>query len=281
MVMENRTCTSLKSRVLIVAPSDAEGLKLEWCLSAAFGFEAVVVNYEAAARIDLHCFRPGLILLVIPEDERRGLQTLRRLRHAEASPIVICSTKDAEPDVIRGLESGASEYLVIPLEPAELAARLRAVLRRCGARPATQLESKVLIAGELEIHVNERRVFRNGKPVELTPIEFRLLMALARRPGQLVSHEQLLTEVWGPQYTDCPHYVRLYMRYLRLKIEDDPHAPMSLVSEWGLGYRFEPNTSPSPSRRTPVNGAANHQQATKWRGGGGSWLSPAGHTTST
>ena len=284
VVMDNRTETSLKSRVLIVAPNYEEGLKLGRCLNAANRFEAVILDYQTAPRADLNCLRAQLIVLAILEDEQRAFLALKQLRHVGKVPIVIYSTKGAEEDVIRGLETGASEYLVTPLEPAELAARLHAIMRRCGAWPATQPERKILAAGELEIHLNERRVFRNGNPVDLTPIEFRLLLALVRRPGQLVSHEQLLTEVWGPQYTDCPHYVRLYMRYLRLKIEDNPHVPASLISEWGMGYRFEPGEPGPSSRRTPVNRrrdpAKQQRTAVKWPGVSGAWLPQTGHTAS-
>ena len=155
-------------------------------------------------------------------------------------PIVVCSRNASERDIVRAFESGADDYLVLPIHPRELGARLRAVLRRSAGWPTTQQAQPVLVAGEFEIHLDSQRVFRRGKPIELTPIEFRLLESLMRRPGQLVTHSQLLAEVWGPQYVDSRNYLRLYIQYLRTKVEDDPREPSVLLNEWGVGYRLEP-----------------------------------------
>jgi DNA-binding response OmpR family regulator len=218
---ESRVDSGIKCRILVVAPDREEGLKMKQCLSAADAFEDVIISDEATARTNVSFLKPGLILVAIPGDERRGLLMLNRLRHVNEAPIVLCSESGAGEDMVRALEGGADEYLVIPLQPAELAARLRAVLRRCRSWSAPQDES-VLRAGELEIRLRERRVFRRGRPVDLTRIEFRLLVALVRRQGQLVSHAQLLEEV-QPHYS-IANTTCACTSYLRVKIEDDPHA---------------------------------------------------------
>lgn len=256
--IDSRVDGDNKCRVMVVAPDREAGQKMKHCLTVAGAFDDVIVSDEAAARTNLNFLRPGLIVLLMPGDERRAVM-LNRLRQLNEAPIVVCSESDGGEDMVRALEGGADEYLVVPLRPAELAARLRAVVRRC-RRWSAQRDESVLRAGELEIRLRERRVFRRGRPIDLTRIEFRMLVALVRRQGQLVSHAQLLEEVWGPQYTDCQHYVRLYVRYLRVKIEDDPHAPRSLISEWGMGYRFEPGGGLS-ARGNPMVGGAGLEPA--------------------
>ncbi len=261
MVTESRTDADIKCRVLVVAPDREEGRKIKQCLNTGCRFEDVIISDEATARTNVNFLRPGLILLAIRGDERRSLM-LNRLRHINEAPIVIWSESGADEAMVRALEDGADEYVSAPLQPAELAARLRAVLRRCRGWSTAREQQSILRAGELVIRLKDRRVFRRGAPVDLTPIEFRLLLALVRRPGELVSHSQLLEEVWGPQYADCPHYVRLYVRYLRVKIEDDPHAPRSLISEWGMGYRFEPGGNSIAGRTDFMVGGAGLEPAT-------------------
>ena len=232
---------NVKSRALIVAPDREESRLIQDYLDLDGGFEVSTVTYEAATSSKLDRLQPRLILLAILEDDHRGLLTFERLRHRYELPLVICSRNGSDQDIIRGLGRGADEYLVIPMDPREFAARVRAVLRRSVDWPGTTSEQTILSAGELEIHLDEELVFRRGKVVDLSPTEFRLLTSLVRRAGQLVTHSHLLAEVWGPQYVDARHYLRLYMRYLRAKIEDNPRAPKSLINEWGIGYRFEPS----------------------------------------
>jgi two-component system KDP operon response regulator KdpE len=141
---------------------------------------------------------------------------------------------------VRVFEAGADDYLVTPIRPVELSARLRAVLRRTADSPVRQQHSDTLVAGDLEIRLNEHKVYRHGNIIDLSPMEFRLLTVLVKETGRAVSHAKLIANVWGPEYVDCRHYLRLYVKYLRSKIETDPKNPRLVLSEWGVGYRFEP-----------------------------------------
>lgn len=236
----NGLATGLRSSIAIIAMDEEGSRAVRDALDAAGGFTVSVVCYQREVLADLEEIQPGLILLVVGEDPAGGMATCRQLRLASELPIVACSRNASERDIVRALESGADDYFLMPIHPRELGARLRAVLRRSTAWSDTQVSQPVLIAGEFEIHLDSQRVFRRGKPIDLTPIEFRLLESLMRRPGMLVTHSQLLAEVWGPQYVDSRNYLRLYIQYLRTKIEDDPHDPRALLNEWGVGYRFEP-----------------------------------------
>jgi two-component system KDP operon response regulator KdpE len=140
-------------------------------------------------------------------------------------------------------DAGADDYLVTPIRPVELHARLRAVLRRTADTPVTRVQADALIAGDVEVRLKEHKVYRNGEHIDLSPIEFRLLCVLVQETGRAVSHTRLIANVWGPEYVDCRHYLRLYVKYLRSKIEDDPKNPQMILSEWGVGYRFEPSAS--------------------------------------
>jgi two-component system KDP operon response regulator KdpE len=232
--------SGLSSSVAIIAPDEEGGRQVRACLCDAGGFETAMVRYDAGVPAALQELRSSLILLAIGENPAQGLGTCRQLRLASDLPIVVCSRNASERDIVRAFESGADDYLVLPIHPRELGARLRAVLRRSADWPTTQQEQRVLVAGEFEIHLDSQLAFRRGQPIDLTPIEFRLLESLMKRPGQLVTHSQLLAEVWGPQYVDSRNYLRLYIQYLRTKIEDNPHEPRALVNEWGVGYRIEP-----------------------------------------
>jgi len=238
-----------RPNVVIVSPEEEGGREVRSALDAVGGFDATMVRYGVATLADFQEMQPRVILLAIVRDSAYGLATCRQLRLACDLPIVICARSDRERDIVRAFESGADDYLVMPMKPAELGARLRAVLRRSADWPSAQPAQPVLIAGEFEIRLNEQRVFHKGRSIELSPMEFRLLAALMRRPGQLVTHAVLLAEVWGPQYVDSRNYLRLYVQYLREKIEDDPHRPRAILNEWGVGYRFEPDGGAPTLRR--------------------------------
>jgi len=195
--------------------------------------EARVVNV-------LNRTHPHLILLELPSPDSIMLSMCRRLRDNYPVPIVVCSSSSREQDVVRALDAGADDYLVMPIRPVELMARLRAVLRRLGDNGQASPNGQRLVAGDLEILIDEQKAFRRGAEIDLSPIEFKLLALLVRETGRPVSHSKLIAQVWGPEYTDCRHYLRLYVRYLRAKLEDSPQSPELIQNEWGVGYRFEP-----------------------------------------
>jgi two-component system KDP operon response regulator KdpE len=198
------------------------------------------VASEAEALAVLSNTEPSLILLEVQSPETQVLSLCRRLRARFPLPIVICSTSGREQDVVRALEAGADDYLVMPIRPAEMMARLRAVLRRVGDASPQPANGQRLVAGDLELQLDEHKAYRRGTEIDLSPIEFKLLALLVRETGRPVSHSRLIAQVWGPEYVDCRHYLRLYIRYLRAKIEDIPETPELIQNEWGVGYRFEP-----------------------------------------
>ena len=168
------------------------------------------------------------------------LAMCRRLRDSYPVPIVACSMSSREQDVVRALDAGADDYLAMPIRAVELMARLRAVLRRLGDNGKISANGQRMVAGDIEILLDEQKAFRRGAEIELSPIEFKLLALLVRETGRPVSHSKLIAHVWGPEYVDCRHYLRLYVRYLRAKLEDSPQSPELIQNEWGVGYRFEP-----------------------------------------
>lgn len=198
---------------------------------------------EAEAFQILPSSEHDLILIAFIRPDSRISSICERLRELCNTPIVVCSTSGQERDVVRALESGADDYLVMPVRPVELIARLRAVLRRSGDRESAATNGRHLIAGDIELQVGEHEAWRGGVSLDLSPIEFKLLALLVRETGRPVSHSKLIAHVWGPEYVDCRHYLRLYVRYLRSKIEDDPRNPERILNEWGVGYRFEPKVA--------------------------------------
>lgn len=180
---------------------------------------------------------PEAVILDLGLPDRDGLDVTARLRTWTAIPIIVLSARGREDDKIAALDSGADDYVTKPFAIGELLARVRAALRRA-ARIAESAASTVLETGELRIDLERRQVTVDGRDVKLTPLEFRLLAALARSPGRVLTHARLLRDVWGPAYADQHHYLRVYMGQLRHKLERDPSRPRLLLTEPGVGYRL-------------------------------------------
>ena len=186
--------------------------------------------------------QPELILLDLGLPGMDGLEVIRRIRQWTATPILVLSARGKEQDKIDALDAGADDYLTKPFGVGELSARLRVALRH--STLATQagtgaLADPVFRCGELAVDLAARRVRLAGQEVHLTPIEFKLLAFLVRHAGKVVTHRQLLKEVWGSVREDQSHYPRIYVHQLRHKIEPDPARPRFLRTETGIGYRFE------------------------------------------
>ncbi len=177
-----------------------------------------------------------LVLLDIMMPEMDGFETLAGLREASSVPVIFLTAKSEEVDRIRGLDLGADDYITKPFSPRELVSRIRAVLRR--TEPAALASSEIVVDDELRINFDQRKVIVRGREVRLRPTEYRLLYQLVTNAGKLLTHEVLLSRVWGAEYRDEDQYVRLYITYLRQKIEKDPRHPRYILSERGLGYRF-------------------------------------------
>lgn len=181
---------------------------------------------------------PDLVLLDVMMPELDGFETLRMLREFSSIPVIMLTAKGEENDKVYGLELGADDYVTKPFGPRELSSRIKAVLRRFET-PTTSPEQAVLkIDDRLQVDFNRREVIVEGEHIKLRPTEYRLLYHLIENAGWTVPHDQLLAKVWGYEYRDEAHYVRLYVNYLREKIEENPAKPKYILTERGVGYRF-------------------------------------------
>ena len=180
---------------------------------------------------------PDLVLLDVMMPDIDGFEVLRIIREVSSVPVIMLTAKGEEDDRVRGLELGADDYITKPFSPRELVSRVRAVLRRTeGAAGAAH--GLIEVDDRLQIDFDRREVWVDGELVKLRPTEYRLLYHLVQNAGWVVSHDQLLQKVWGYEYRDEPHYVRLYINYLRQKLEEDPSNPKYILTERGVGYRF-------------------------------------------
>ena len=182
--------------------------------------------------------RPDLVVLDLGLPDGDGVDLIRDLRTWSAIPVIVLSARGSEADKIAALDAGADDYLVKPFGAGELLARVRAQLRRHAQASASG--EPVQRFGSVVIDLARRTVERDGEPLHLTPIEYRLLTHLVAQPDRVVTHRQLLKAVWGPGHAEDTHYVRVHMANLRKKVEADPSLPKHLLTELGIGYRFRP-----------------------------------------
>jgi two-component system KDP operon response regulator KdpE len=180
---------------------------------------------------------PDLILLDVMMPDLDGFEVLQMTREISNVPVIMLTAKGEEDDRIRGLELGADDYITKPFNPRELVSRVKAVLRRTEGATGS-MHGLIEVDDHLKMDFDRREVWKAGKIVKLRPTEYRLLYHLVQNAGWVVSHDQLLAKVWGYEYRDEPHYVRLYINYLREKLEDDPSNPRYILTERGVGYRF-------------------------------------------
>ena len=180
---------------------------------------------------------PDLVLLDVMMPDLDGFEVLRVLREVSTVPVIMLTAKGEEEDRVRGLELGADDYITKPFSPRELVSRVRAVLRRTETATSTA-HSLIQVDERLKIDFDRREVWVEDKLVKLRPTEYRLLYHLVQNAGWVITHDQLLAKVWGYEYRDEPHYVRLYINYLRKKLEEDPTNPKYILTERGIGYRF-------------------------------------------
>jgi two-component system KDP operon response regulator KdpE len=201
-------------------------------------YQVITATNGLAGLQQMYDQRPDLIILDVMMPRMDGWETCSRIREISQIPIIMLTAKDEEADKIRGFKCGVDDYVTKPFSFAELTARVGAVLHRTKQPPPVK-RPNVHVAGDLVIDLDNRRVTRQGKPVDLTPTEFRLLACLVENAGRVLSHEQLLTQVWGYEYTGDTGYVKRYIWYLRQKLEEDPSNPKHIVTERGFGYSFQ------------------------------------------
>jgi two-component system KDP operon response regulator KdpE len=200
------------------------------------GFQVSEATSGTRALEQLRDQLPDMVLLDVMMAELDGFETLRLIREISNVPVIMLTAKGEEDDRVRGLELGADDYITKPFSPRELVSRVRAVLRR--TEPAAAGSEVIAVDERLKIDLARREVWVEGKLVKLRPTEFKMLYHLVQNAGWVVPHEQLLAKVWGYEYRDETHYVRLYINYLRQKLEKDPSNPTYILTERGVGYRF-------------------------------------------
>ena len=188
--------------------------------------------------------RPEVIILDLGLPDKDGLEVLKRLREWSQAPVLVLSVRDGEDDKVAALDNGADDFINKPFGTAELLARLRVAQRH--AQPIA--DNAVFRSGPLEVDLANRNIMVRGQEVKMTPTEYSLLRLLVRNAGKVVTHRQILKEVWGPNHSDQTHYLRVYIAHLREKIEAVPGRPELLITEPGVGYRLLPQAVETPKR---------------------------------
>ena len=201
------------------------------------GFQVITAYNGTDALEQVRTQLPDLILLDIMMPDINGFDVLKKIREVNTVPVIMLTAKGEEDDRIQGLELGADDYITKPFSPRELVSRIRAVLRRTQSFKENQVDL-IKVDDRLTLDFSRREVWVEGEKVDLRPTEYRLLYHLVKNAGWVNTHEQLLSKVWGFEYQDEPHYVRLYVNYLRKKLEEDPSNPKYILTERGVGYRF-------------------------------------------
>lgn len=228
--------TAPRTTILVVddEPRMVRFVKMNLDLEGYFTLEA---NNGVQAIEKTRDFNPDLVLLDVEMPGLDGFETLKRIRQISEAPVIMLTVRSDEDDKIKGLDLGADDYITKPFSPRELSSRIRAVLRR--AESTRSLDKQMIrIDDRLQFDLQRRDVIVDGERVNLRPTEYRLLYHLVQNAGWVVPHETLLTKVWGPEYVDDNHLLRLYITYLRKKIEPDLDNPRYIFTERGLGYRF-------------------------------------------
>lgn len=228
--------SQLKQRILVV-DDDPRLLKLVRIKLEMAGFAVTTASSGAAALEEFDLETPDATVLDVSMPGMDGFALTQRIREASNVPIIMLTAMGEQTQKVRGLELGADDYLTKPFDPDELVARVRALLRRSQTTGPID-DRHVVIAGDLTIDFLKRKVEHDGRPVKLTPTEYKLLQQLAQQAGKVIPHADLLSKVWGPEYRDENGYLWVYIRSLRQKLEKDPSNPKYILSEPGFGYRF-------------------------------------------
>ncbi len=226
-----------KGRILVVDDDKTLVRLLREALSKA-DFEVITAANGIDALQELYAKQPDLVLLDVMMPRMDGWETAQRIRQMSSVPIIMLTAKDEEGDKLKGFAAGVDDYVTKPFSFAEIIARIQAVLNRA-RQAAPAHKPKRYSSGALVIDMDSRRVTKGGQLVDLTPTEYRLLIALVENAGRVLSHEQLLNKVWGYEFGEDTGYVKRYIWYLRRKIEDDPRKPEYILTERGFGYVFQ------------------------------------------
>ena len=225
-----------KVRVLVVddEPQILRALRINLSVR---GYDVVTVTNGTDALRAAADFRPEVVILDLGLPDMSGIEVLGGLRGWLSAPVIVLSARTDSSDKVQALDAGADDYVTKPFGMDELLARLRAAVRRAAA--SVDADEPVVETASFTVDLAAKKVTKNGAEVHLTPTEWGMLEMLVRHRGKLVGREELLREVWGPAYAKETHYLRVYLTQLRRKLEDDPSHPRHLLTEAGMGYRFE------------------------------------------
>ncbi|MDI1291112.1 MAG: response regulator [Methylobacter sp.] len=201
------------------------------------GFQVIEAGTGERGVVEIGTRKPELVILDLGLPGMDGIAVIRKVREWSSVPIIVLSARSQESNKIAALDAGADDYLTKPFSIGELLARIRVSLRHA-ARLAGDGVETLFCVGDLQVDLSHRRVHIGEQEIHLTPIEYRLLTVLIRHAGKVLTHRQLLLDVWGPAYVEHAHYVRIYMGQLRRKLESDPTQPRYLLTEAGIGYRL-------------------------------------------
>ncbi len=222
------------ARILIVDDERQIRRMLETALTG-LGYDVAQASSGHDGLNQAAIFHPDLIILDLGLPDFDGVEVVSRLREWTEVPIIILSVREQESDKIKALDAGADDYITKPFRMGELLARIRVALRH-----TVKTEGEPLLSfGELTVDLSHRKVILKGEELKLTPTEYEILKYLALQSGKVVTHKQLLRAVWGPNYQDQTHYLRIYVGQLRRKLETDPSQPLYILTEAGVGYRMK------------------------------------------
>jgi two-component system KDP operon response regulator KdpE len=227
----------LKDRRILVVDDEERMVRFIRLNLEHDGFRVIEAYNGTQAINKVRSNLPDLVLLDIMMPDIDGFEVLRIIREVSTIPVIMLTAKGEEDDRVRGLELGADDYITKPFSPRELVSRVKAVLRRTETASGST-HGVIEVDSHLKLDFDRREVWVNDELVQLRPTEYRLLYHLVQNAGWVISHDQLLAKVWGYEYRDEPHYVRLYINYLRKKLEEDPSNPRYILTERGVGYRF-------------------------------------------
>ncbi|MGZ8095777.1 MAG: response regulator [Methylosarcina sp.] len=226
--------TMLKLKIIVIEDDPPIRRFLRTALET-HGFEVVEAATAQQGVIEANNRKADLIILDLGLPDMDGVEVVKAVRAWSEMPIIVLSARSAEAQKIEALDAGADDYLTKPFGLGELLARIRVALRHTSV-PVEQTESGVFMTGNLKVDLVNRRVFNGDLEIHLTPIQYRLLAVLVKHAGKILTHRQILKEVWGPNSVESPHYLRIYMSQLRHKLEYDPAQPRYLLTESGVGY---------------------------------------------
>jgi len=226
----------MKEKILLV-DDDVEFAEIAQTWLQNAGYDVLTAENGKAGLRRFYSSRPHLVLLDANMPEMNGYDVCHRIRDMSDTPVIMVTVNGRAPDLLRGFDLGADDYMTKPVDFSELVARVTAILRRCAIEMQEET-SESFHDGEIEVDWRSHQVYVRGEVVKLSPTEFKLLSCLIKNRGWIVTHEQLLQKVWGPHYVGDKSFVKLYIRYLRQKIEEDAHSPRIILTERGVGYRF-------------------------------------------